>query len=83
MEGVPALRELIEKGGYKCKIDLLKDAYTVVLIHVDSRKLLTFKNEGVVYQYRPLEFSLNVAPRVFSKLIKHVVAKILCAQILD
>jgi hypothetical protein len=32
MEGVPALRELLEKDDYMCKLDL-KDAYTVVPIH--------------------------------------------------
>lgn len=73
MEGVPALRELIEKNDYMCKIDL-KDAYTVVPIHPDSRKFLTFKNEGIIYQYRSLAFGLNVAPRVFSKLIKYAIA---------
>ncbi|KAG1137376.1 hypothetical protein G6F38_011359 [Rhizopus arrhizus] len=72
MEGVPALRELIEQGDFMCKIDL-KDAYTVVPIHPESRKYLTFKNEGVVYQYRSLAFGLNVAPRLFSKLMRYAV----------
>jgi hypothetical protein len=49
MEGVPALRELIEKDDYICKIDL-KDAYVVVPIHDDSKGFLSFENEGVVYR---------------------------------
>lgn len=36
MEGVPALREIMEKNDYICKIDL-KDAYVVVPIHPHSR----------------------------------------------
>jgi hypothetical protein len=72
MEGVPALRELIEKDDYICKIDL-KDAYTVVPIHPHSRQYLTFKNEDKIYQYRSLAFGLNVAPREFSKLIKYAI----------
>jgi hypothetical protein len=35
MEGVPALREIIEPDDYMCKIDL-KDAYVVIPIHQDS-----------------------------------------------
>ncbi|KAG1462143.1 hypothetical protein G6F46_009464 [Rhizopus delemar] len=72
MEGVPALRELIEKGDFMCKIDL-KDAYTVVPIHPESRQYLTFKNEGKIYQYRSLAFGLNVAPRLFSKLMRYAI----------
>ncbi|KAG0753936.1 hypothetical protein G6F24_012711 [Rhizopus arrhizus] len=72
MEGVPALREIIEKDDFLCKIDL-KDAYTVVPIHQDSRRFLTFKNEGIVYQYRSLAFGLNVAPRLFSKLMRYAI----------
>lgn len=72
MEGVPALRELIEQGDFMCKIDL-KDAYTVVPIHPESRKYLTFQNEDIVYQYRSLAFGLNVAPRLFSKIIRYAI----------
>ncbi|KAG1043950.1 hypothetical protein G6F43_011537 [Rhizopus delemar] len=53
MEGVPALRELIEKDDYICKIDL-KDAYVVVPMHVDSQDFLSFENEGVAYRYKSL-----------------------------
>lgn len=59
-------------GRKRCKIDL-KDAYTVVPIHPESRRFLTFKNEGKVYQYRSLAFGLNVAPRLFSKLMMYAI----------
>jgi hypothetical protein len=35
MEGVSALRAVLEKDDYMCKVDL-KDAYTVVPIHTES-----------------------------------------------
>lgn len=70
MEGVPALRELIEKGDYIVKLDL-KDAYMVVPIHANSRPFLAFKNLGVTYTYRALNFGLNTAPRIFSKLLRY------------
>jgi hypothetical protein len=70
MEGVPALRDLIEKGDLMSKLDL-KDAYVVVPIHEDSKKYLTFQQRGRVYQYKSLPFGLSVAPRVFSKLMRY------------
>lgn len=72
MEGVPALREIIEEGDLLCKLDL-KDAYTVVPIHEDSRRFLSFKHRNVVYQYRALAFGLSVAPRIFSKIMRYAI----------
>ncbi|KAG1136658.1 hypothetical protein G6F37_011883 [Rhizopus arrhizus] len=72
MEGVLALRELIEPNDWICKIDL-KEAYVVVPIHENSRPYLTFQNRGIVYQYRSLAFGLSVAPRVFSKLMRFAI----------
>lgn len=72
MEGVPALRDLIESNDYMVKIDL-KDAYTVIPIHRDSRRFLVFENEGIVYQYKSLNFGLNVAPRIFSKILRYAI----------
>jgi predicted RNA binding protein YcfA (HicA-like mRNA interferase family) len=69
MEGIPALRELIETNEFICKIDL-KDAYIVVPIHPESRKFLSFQHQDTIYQYRSLAFGLSVAPRVFSKLMR-------------
>ncbi|SAL96228.1 hypothetical protein, partial, partial [Absidia glauca] len=58
MEGVPALRDLLQPGDYMAKIDL-KDAYTVVSIHPKSRQYLTFHHQGTVYQYKALPFGLR------------------------
>ncbi|CAO3699217.1 unnamed protein product [Rhizopus stolonifer] len=50
MEGVPALREILEKDEYMCKIDL-RDAYVVV---ENGSQIVEFLN----YIYRPLEEDL-------------------------
>lgn len=75
MEGIPALREIMEKNDYICKLDL-KDAYVVVGLHPQSRKYLTFMNQGVVYQYKTLAFGMSVSPRVFSKMMRFAVEQL-------
>lgn len=72
MEGVPALRDIIEENDYICKIDL-KDAYVVVPIHPDSQDYLSFENQGTVYRYKSLAFGLSIAPRVFSETMKYAI----------
>lgn len=70
MEGIPALREIIEPDDFICKIDL-KDAYVVVPINEESKDFLTFENQGTVYRYRSLAFGLSVSPRIFSKIMRY------------
>ena len=50
MEGLPALRDLIQPGDYLCKLDI-KDAYVGVPIHPASRKFLSFEHHGQVLRY--------------------------------
>ncbi|KAI9271583.1 hypothetical protein BDA99DRAFT_418980, partial [Phascolomyces articulosus] len=45
MEGISALRDLLEPNDLMAKIDL-KDTYTVVPIHPSSRKYLSFEHHG-------------------------------------
>lgn len=54
------------------KLDL-QDAYTVLLIHPNSRPFLVFENQGIIYQYKALNFGLNVAPRIFSKILRYAI----------
>lgn len=75
MEGIPALREIMEKNDFICKLDL-KDAYVVVGLHPQSRKYLTFMNQGIVYQYKTLAFGMSVSPRVFSKMMRFAVEQL-------
>ena len=56
-----------------CKLDL-KDAYLSVPINAAHRKYLQFQWEGVTYHYNALPFGLATAPRVFTKLLKPVLA---------
>ncbi|OAD73159.1 hypothetical protein PHYBLDRAFT_145565 [Phycomyces blakesleeanus NRRL 1555(-)] len=51
MESIPALRDIIEKEDYICKIDI-KDAYVVVPIHKDFQPYLTFENNNIVRHLR-------------------------------
>lgn len=75
MEGIPALREIMEKNDFICKLDL-KDAYVVVGLHPQSRKYLTLMNQGIVYQYKTLAFGMSVSPRVFSKMMRFAVEQL-------
>ena len=55
------------------KIDL-KDAYLLVPIHPNHHKYLQFHWQSLKYQFNCLPFELSCAPRVFTKLMKPVVA---------
>ncbi|KAK3094975.1 hypothetical protein FSP39_008608 [Pinctada imbricata] len=74
MEGFLTVKNLIQKGDYMVKVDL-KDAYLSILIHEDHRKYLRFLNsEGQTLQFRSLPFGLASGPRLFTKIMKPLVA---------
>lgn len=73
MEGAHLLRDLLIKGDWMVKIDL-KEAYYAVPIHQESQGLLSFLWEGKPFQFTCLPFGLSCAPRVFTKVLKPVVA---------
>ena len=73
MENLTTLKSLINPGDYMINIDLT-DAYLSVPIHQESQKLLRFIWQNKSYQFKAMPFGLNVAPRVFTKLLKPVVA---------
>ena len=58
---------------FMCKIDL-KDAYFVVSIQPAHQKLLRFQFKNVTYQFKCLPFGLTSAPRVFTKVLKPLIA---------
>ncbi len=58
---------------YMINIDLT-DANLSVPIHQDSQSFLRFMWQNKPYQFKAQPFGLNVAPRVFTKLLKSVVA---------
>ena len=75
MEGLHTARFLLRKGDYMMKPDL-KDAYYAVPIHPESRKYLRFQFKGTTYEFRCLPFGLSLAPRVFTRIPRPIVAKL-------
>ena len=74
MEGFYVVKNLLQKGDYMVKVDL-KDAYLTVKVHESVRKFLRFRNSrGQVLQFRALPFGLASGPRLFTKIMKPVVA---------
>ncbi|XP_065177287.1 uncharacterized protein LOC135807202 [Sycon ciliatum] len=69
MEGLKLLPDLLQPDDWLVKLDL-KDAYFVVPIHHDFRRLLRFRWSGQLFQFQCLPFGLSSAPRVFTKLMK-------------
>ena len=67
------LRDLLREGDYLVKIDL-KDAYLTVPIWKGHQKYLRFLWKDTMLEFACLPFGLATAPRVFTKLMKPVVA---------
>lgn len=72
MENYKTVINLMENGCYMSKIDL-KDAYYTMPIAVAHRKFLRFKFDKKLYEFNCLPFGLNVAPLIFTKLLKPAV----------
>lgn len=75
MEDHRVAQRLINTGDYLAKIDL-KDAYYLIPIATDHRKYLRFKHQGMLYQFNCLPFGLSSAPRIFTKVLRPVAAKL-------
>lgn len=73
MEGLDTVRSLVRKGDWVAKIDL-KDAYLTVPIHPNHQRFLRFLWQNRVFQFSCLAFGLSSAPRIFSKILRVVVA---------
>ena len=75
MESILSLRDILKKDDYMIKVDL-KDAYLTVPIHTSHRKYLRFSWNGSNYQFKVLPFGLSTAPRIFTKIMRPVMAKL-------
>lgn len=64
-------KRLITDRDFMATLDL-KDAYYVVPIKKSHRKYLRFVYEGKMFEFTCLPFGLNVAPYVFTKILKPV-----------
>ena len=67
------IRDLLREGDWMASIDL-KDAYLSVTIWEDHRKYLRFQWRDNLYELQSLPFGLSSAPRVFTKLLKPILA---------
>ncbi|CAB3236153.1 unnamed protein product [Arctia plantaginis] len=79
MEDYRTAVKLIPKGGYLATIDL-KEAFLLVPITESDRKYLRFNfrdpisNKLITYEFNAMPYGLSVAPRVFTKIMKEVIA---------
>ena len=78
---------LMPKGYWTISIDL-KDGFWHVPVTPGKRPFLGFRWRNENWQFRAMPFGLNVAPRIFTKIIAHVVkvmaeAGIWCLPYLD
>jgi hypothetical protein len=73
MENLETVRFLVRKGDLFVKLDL-KDAYLTVPIQNSQKKYLRFMWNGRIFQFKCIPFGLAPAPRIFTKLLKVVLA---------
>jgi len=73
MEDHRTVLRLMTKGCYFASIDL-KEAYNLIPIYKEHRKFLRFIWNGKLYEFSCLAFGLSTGPRVFTKLLKPVIA---------
>ena len=75
MDNIHTATTLISPGCYLASIDL-RDAYYSVPIHPSYRKYLRFVWHEKCWQFKVLPNGLSTAPRLFTKLMKPVFAKL-------
>ena len=75
MESLGMMKDLLRQDDWMASVDL-KDAYLSVAIWEDHRKYLRFQWQGSTYEFRCLSFGLSSTPRVFTKLLKPVLARL-------
>ena len=81
------IKQILPKNFWTTSIDL-KDGYWHVAICRAKRPFLGFRWKNQNWQFRAMPFGLNIAPRIFTKLIAHVIkimakAGIWCLPYLD
>jgi hypothetical protein len=69
MENLESVRFLVRKGDWLAKVDL-KDAYFTVAVKESHHKYLRFRWKNRVFE----AFGLSPAPRIFTKILKVVMA---------
>ena len=74
MEGIGSLKGVLQEGDFMGKIDL-EDAYLSVPVHQEHRDFLKFCWRQKIYRFRSLPFGLATAPRVFTKILRPLIAR--------
>ena len=72
MEDFRTATKLVSEECFMGSIDL-KDAYFLIPLHKDSKKYVCFDWRNNIYQWNCIPFGLNVAPWLFTKVMKPVV----------
>lgn len=75
MVSVAQVRSVLREGVWLASLDL-QDAYWHVPIHPRYRRYLAFQVGRDTYQFTRLPFGLSLAPRVFTKLVRVVGARL-------
>ena len=73
MDSIQKTKKLVEKNCYMAALDL-KDAYYSIPINGHHQKFLQFVWRGSRYQFTCLPNGLSSAPRIFTKILKPVLA---------
>lgn len=63
--------QLLTENCWMCSVDLT-DAYYMISIVESDRKFLRFEFLGQLYEFNVLPFGLNIAPYIFTKIMKPV-----------
>ena len=71
MTTVSSVRLSLREDCYMATLDL-KDAYWHVPIHRAFRPFLAFSAGDRLYQFKVMPFGLNIAPRVFTRILRPV-----------
>ena len=73
MESILLIKDILKPNSSLAKIDL-KDAFYSIPISKKSRKYFQYIYNNKLYQFCVLPFGISTAPRVFSKILKPVIA---------
>ena len=73
METPRSILRALQQGQWLTSLDL-KDAYFHIGIHPADRRYLCFCHNGTAWQFTVLPFGLSTSPRVFTKILKPVLA---------
>jgi hypothetical protein len=76
MDDVQLISEIIIPGDYGMLLDL-KDAYLTLGLHLSHRKYCRFRDPQTgQLQWRTVSFDISEAPRLYTKLLRPLIAKL-------